>query len=48
MIGFGGYFQFKIQKNAERDLQKGTIDIYKRLRKSLKFDVMLGIKVVQI
>lgn len=48
MIGFGGYFQFKIQKNAERDLQKGTIAIYKRLRKSLKFDVVLGITLLGV
>lgn len=48
MIGFGGYFQFKIQKNAERDLQKGTIAIYKKLRKSLKFDVILGIALLGV
>lgn len=48
MIGFGGYFQFKIQKNAERDLQKGSIAIYKKLRKSLKFDVILGITLLGV
>ncbi|EGG41606.1 copper resistance D domain-containing protein [Candidatus Nitrosarchaeum limnium SFB1] len=48
MIGFGGYFQFKIQKNAERDLQKGTIAIYKKLKRSLKFDVALGITLLGV
>lgn len=43
MIGLGGYFQFKIQKKAEKNLETGTIEVYKKLRKTLKFDVVLGI-----
>ncbi|MGI0057417.1 MAG: virginiamycin B lyase family protein [Nitrosarchaeum sp.] len=43
MVGFGGYVQFKIQKKAEKDLQVGSIAIYKKLKRSLKFDVVLGI-----
>ncbi|NJK78022.1 MAG: copper resistance protein CopD [Nanoarchaeota archaeon] len=48
MIAFGGYFQFKIQKNAERDLQKGSIAIHKKLRRSLKLDVTLGIALLAV
>lgn len=43
MVGLGGYFQFKIQKKAEKDLQSGSITVYKKLKRSLKFDVVLGI-----
>jgi len=48
MIAFGGYFQFNIQKKAEKDLQTGSIAIYKKLRKSLKFDVVLGIALLGV
>jgi copper transport protein len=43
MVGFGGYFQFKIQKKAEKDLQIGSITVYKKLKRSLKFDAVLGV-----
>lgn len=43
MVGLGGYFQFKIQQRAEKDLQSGSITVYKKLKRSLKFDVVLGI-----
>ncbi|MCI4432110.1 MAG: CopD family protein [Nitrosopumilus sp.] len=43
MVGLGGYLQFKIQKKAEKDLQSGSIAVYKKLKRSLKFDVVLGI-----
>lgn len=43
LAGFGGYFQFKIQKKAEKDLQSGSIAVYKKLKRSLKFDAVLGI-----
>ena len=48
MIGLGGYFQFKIQKNAEKNLQRGTISVYKKLKRSLKFDVALGIALLGV
>ncbi|MBI3254358.1 MAG: CopD family protein, partial [Nitrosarchaeum sp.] len=48
MVGFGGYFQFKIQKKAEKDLQLGSIVVYKKLKRSLKFDVMLGIALLGV
>src|SRR3989338_713428 len=43
MVGLGAYFKFKIQKKAEKDLQPGSIAVYKKLKRSLKFDVILGI-----
>ncbi len=48
MVGLGGYFQFKIQKKAEKDLQSGSIAVYKKLKRSLKFDVVLGIALLGI
>ena len=44
MIGFGGFFQFKIQKIGEAALKsKSEFSIHKKLKKSLKVDVVLGI-----
>ncbi|MHA7733351.1 copper resistance CopC/CopD family protein [Nitrosopumilus sp. S6] len=43
MIAFGGFFQFRLQKNAEKNLQSGKISVHKKLKKSLKVDVVLGI-----
>ncbi len=43
IIAFGGFFQLKLQKNAEKNLQSGKISVYKKLKKSLKVDVVLGI-----
>ncbi|MCE9652390.1 MAG: CopD family protein [Nitrosarchaeum sp.] len=48
MVAFGGYFQFRIQKKAEKDLQTGSIRIHKKLRRSLKFDVILGIALLGV
>ncbi|MFQ5476445.1 MAG: CopD family protein, partial [Nitrosopumilus sp.] len=43
IIGFGGFFQFKVQKNAEKNLQFGKITVHKKLKRSLKVDAVLGI-----
>ncbi|MDH3696981.1 MAG: CopD family protein [Nitrosopumilus sp.] len=43
MIGLGGFFQFKIQKNAEKNLSSGKILVHKKLKRSLKVDAALGI-----
>ncbi len=48
MVGLGGYFQIKIQKKAEKDLQSGSIAVYKKLKRSLKFDVVLGIALLGV
>ena len=43
IIAFGGFFQFKIQKNAENSFSSGKISVHKKLKRSLKVDVVLGI-----
>ncbi len=43
MIGLGGFFQFKVQKNAEKNFSSGKISVHKKLKRSLKVDAMLGI-----
>ena len=48
MVGLGGFFQLKIQKNAEKNLHSGKITVHKRLKKSLKVDAALGIAILGI
>jgi copper transport protein len=48
MIGFGGFFKFRVQKNAEKNLQSGKITVHKKLRRSLKVDVILGIMLLGV
>jgi len=43
MIGLGGFFQLKVQKNAESDFASGKISVHKKLKRSLKIDAVLGI-----
>ena len=43
IIGFGGFFQFKLQKDAEKNIQTGKISIHRKLKRSLKIDAVLGI-----
>ncbi len=43
MVGLGGYFQLKVQKNAEKNFSSGKISVHKKLKKSLKVDAVLGI-----
>jgi len=43
MIGLGGFFQFKVQKNAEKNYSSGKILVHKKLTRSLKIDAILGI-----
>ena len=43
IIAFGGFFQFKVQKNAEKNFSSGKISVHRKLKKSLKVDVTLGI-----
>ncbi|HSD04508.1 MAG TPA: CopD family protein [Nitrosopumilaceae archaeon] len=43
LIVIGGYNQFRIQKPAEKNLQSGTISVYKKFRKSLKVESIIGI-----
>ena len=48
MIGLGGFFQFKIQKNAEKNISSGKFFVHKKLKKSLKIDAVLGILLLGI
>ena len=43
MVGLGGFFQFRLQKNGEKNIHSGKTNIHKKLKKSLKVDVILGI-----
>lgn len=43
MIAIGGFHQLKIQKEGESGLNSGSISIHKKLKKSLKIEVALGI-----
>ena len=43
MIGLGGFFQFRVQKSAEKNFSSGKISVHKKLKKSLKVDAALGI-----
>lgn len=43
MVALGGFFQFRLQKNAEKNFSSGKISVHKKLKKSLKVDAALGI-----
>lgn len=43
MVGLGGFFQFKVQKNAEKNYSSGKISVHKKLTRSLKIDAVLGV-----
>ena len=43
MVGLGGFFQFKIQKNAEKNYSSGKISVHRKLKRLLKVDATLGI-----
>ncbi len=43
MIALGGVFQFKVQKNAEKNFSSGKILVHRKLKRSLRVDATLGI-----
>jgi copper transport protein len=43
IVGLGGFLQFNIQNNAEKNFSSGKIAVYKKLKKSLKVEAVLGI-----
>ena len=43
MVGLGGFFQFRVQKSAEKSIDSKSILVHKRLKRSLKLDATLGI-----
>jgi copper transport protein len=48
MIALGGYNQFKIQKNAEKNLKSNSILVHKKLSRSLKVESALGIALLGV
>jgi len=48
MIGFGAFYQFKIQSQAERNLNSGKAFTFNRLSKPLKAEAMVGIALLGI
>jgi len=43
MISLGGFFQFRVQKNAEKNFQSQKFSVHRKLRRSLKIDAALGV-----
>jgi len=43
MVGLGSFFQFRVQKSGEKAINSKSISVHKRLKRSLKVDVTLGI-----
>jgi len=43
MIGIGGYNQFKIFKEGEKNIQSSNINVYNKIKQTLKIESMLGI-----
>ena len=43
MVVLGGFFQFRLQRNAEENFSSGKISVHKKLKRSLKVDAVLGI-----
>ena len=48
MITLGGFFQFKVQRNAEKNFKSGKISVHKKLKKTLKADVVLGVIILGV
>jgi len=48
LIGFGAFYQFKIQKQAERNLKSGKAFTFNKLSKPLKAEAMVGIALLGI
>jgi len=43
MVGLGGFFQFRLQRNAEKNFSSRKISVHKKLKRTLKVDAVLGI-----
>jgi len=48
LIGFGAFYQFKIQKQAERNLKSGKTFTFNKLAKSLKAEAVVGIALLGV
>ena len=43
MVALGGFFQFRVQKTAEKNYHSGKINVHRKLKRSLKVDAALGV-----
>jgi len=43
MVGLGGFFQYKLQRSAEKSLNSKSFSVHRKLSKSLKVDAALGV-----
>ena len=48
MVGLGGFFQLRVQKNAEKSFSSGKITVHKKLKRSLKIDAVLGVTLLLV
>ena len=48
MVGLGGYLQVTSMRAARRDLERGAVRIYDRMRKSLRVEAALGVVLLGI
>jgi copper transport protein len=48
LIGFGAFYQFKIQRQAERSLKSGKTFTFNKLSKPLKAEAMVGIALLGV
>ena len=48
MVVLGGFFQFRIQKTAEKNFQSGKINVHKKLKRLLKVDAVLGVMLLGV
>jgi copper transport protein len=48
MISLGGFFQFKVQKNGEKNFRSQKINVHRKLKRSLKVDAVLGIMLLGV
>ena len=43
MVALGGFFQFRVQKTAEKNYHSGKINVHRKLKRTLKVDAALGV-----
>lgn len=48
MIGIGGYHQFRVQRIAEREITVSNTAVCKKMKRSLKLEVILGVMLLGV
>ena len=43
MLGLGAFFQYKVQRTGENNIESKSLSVHKKLKRSLKVDAALGI-----